>query len=69
MYNVYFSEGGSEYHKDYLFTVYDTDYDHMLSFNELKELYCNEIDGGAVIGECSDWSLNLFGAFDTDQNG
>jgi Ca2+-binding EF-hand superfamily protein len=68
LYSVYFSEG-NEYHRDYLFTVYDTDFDNMLSLNEFKEFYCNQIDGGAVIGECPEWSINLFNAFDIDQSG
>jgi hypothetical protein len=41
----------------------------MLSLDEFKELYCNEIDGEAVVTECADWSEPLFTAYDADQSG
>jgi Ca2+-binding EF-hand superfamily protein len=68
IYNYYFGESGNEYHRDYLFTLYDIDNDNMLSLDEFKELYCNEIDGGAVVTECATWSEPLFTAYDADQN-
>ena len=73
VYNYYFGESGNEYHRDYLFTLYDVDHDHMLSLDEFKELYCNEIDGGIVgeivVSECADWTEPLFNAYDGDQSG
>ena len=41
----------------------------MLSLDELKELYCNEIDGEAVVSTCQDWSEPLLNAYDADQSG
>ena len=69
IYHHYFGENGNEFHRDYLFTIYDADHDHMLSLDEFKELYCNEIQGGAVVTECADWSEPLFNAYDADQSG
>ena len=69
IYNYYFGEDGNEYHRDYLFTLYDADYDNMLSLEEFLELFCNEIFGGAVVTECADWTEPLFNAYDGDQSG
>jgi hypothetical protein len=41
----------------------------MLSLDEFKDLYCNEIYGEAIVTECSDWSEPLFNAYDANQSG
>ena len=69
IYNYYFGENGNEYHRDYLFTLYDVDHDNMLSLDEFKELYCNEVYEEAVVTVCADWAEPLFNAYDADQSG
>jgi Ca2+-binding EF-hand superfamily protein len=69
VYLYYFGEDGNDYHRDYLFTLYDVNHDHMLSLDEFKELYCNEVHDGGVVTVCADWSEPLFTAYDADQSG
>ena len=41
----------------------------MLSLGEFEALFCNEINGGAVVTECSEWGEPLFNAYDADTSG
>ena len=41
----------------------------MLSFDEFNALFCNEVDGDAVVTVCSDWAEPLFTAYDTNESG
>jgi Ca2+-binding EF-hand superfamily protein len=66
-YNSYFTVGGNKYHREYLFALYDSNKDHIISLAEYATFYCSEIYGGDIsIGECSVWSEGLFHAYDSD---
>ena len=70
VYNFYYVDGETAYHREYMFAMYDADKDHLLSLDEFKTLYCSEIsDDSTVVGGCSDWAEGLHGAYDSDQDG
>jgi Ca2+-binding EF-hand superfamily protein len=68
LYNYHYGEDGSNYHRQYLFALYDADNDQILSLAEYSQFSCAVIYTPTEIGDCSVWAGDLFDAYNADQD-
>jgi hypothetical protein len=68
IYDTHYTEEGSQYHREYLFALFDGDKDHNLSLAEYRQFYCLAIFAETDIGDCTLWAQGLFHAYDSDHD-